>query len=97
MLFLIVMCSLHGAMRTGESCVNLISAPFRAAFVDNHDKAQEKIKEHYNDEGMRKIPHPGSSASSGVRAIIKVSQARIALIYLVNDAVTSILIVYHTA
>ena len=73
LLFLVIMCSLHGAMRTGESCVNLINAPFRAAFKDKHDDAQEKIARTYN-KGMKTIPHPGSAGTSGVRAIIYASQ-----------------------
>ena len=71
-MFLIVMCSLHGAMRTGENMVNLINAPFRVAYKDGHDGARTKIEGSYN-VGMKSIPHPGGGCS-GVRTKIYLSQ-----------------------
>ena len=54
---------------SGENNVNLINAPFRAAFVDNHNGDAATINETYN-AGMKRIKHPGTSNCRGVRAII---------------------------
>ena len=67
LMWLIIMCSLHGIMRTGENNTNFLSAPFREAWKDDHAGARQSIRDIWN-KGHEKAWHQVSDLQhAGIR------------------------------